>query len=71
MEEGFDFHWHAGKAPYFITPDGRKLRCRVKGRAPVIGDLDAWASAAPDDVGTKAAGHQVLCSEQTQWGFQR
>ena len=70
MEEGFDFHWHAGSAPYFITPDGRKLRCRMKGRVPVIGDLDAWASAALDDAGTKAAGHQVMCSEENHQLFQ-
>ena len=71
MEEGFDFHWPAGQVPYFITPEGRKLRCRMKGRVPVIGDLDAWASPASEQSGTKEAGHQVLSSEQAPAGFQQ
>ena len=48
MDEGFDFHWPRGQAPYFITPNGQKLRCRMRGRVPVIGDLDSWASAASE-----------------------
>ena len=31
MDEGFDFHWYAGKAPYFVTPDGKKLYCKLRG----------------------------------------
>ena len=38
MDEGFDFHWYAGKAPYFVTPEGKKLYCKLRGRVPVIGD---------------------------------
>ena len=38
MDEGFDFHWYAGKAPYFVTPDGKKLYCKLRGRVPVISD---------------------------------
>ena len=25
-------------APYFVTSEGRKFRCKMKGRVPVIGD---------------------------------
>ena len=38
MDEGYDFHWHAGKVPFFVTPDGRKLKCKLKGRVPVIAE---------------------------------
>ena len=38
MDEGYDFHWYAGKPPYFVTPDGKKLKCKMKGRVPVIGE---------------------------------
>ena len=38
MDEGFDFHWYAGKAPYFVTPDGKKLYCKLRGRVPAISD---------------------------------
>ena len=37
MDEGYGFHWCPGQAPYFVTPEGRKLRCKMKGRVPVIG----------------------------------
>ena len=68
MDEGFDFHWPRGQAPYFITPNGRNLRCRMRGRVPVIGDLDSWASAASesepkkDEPEDRAATQPVLTS---------
>ena len=37
MDEGFEFHWYPGQPPYFIAPDGRKHRCKMRGRVPVIG----------------------------------
>ena len=30
MDEGFDFHWYAGKSPYFVTPEGKKLYCKLR-----------------------------------------
>ena len=38
MDEGYGFHWYPGQAPYFVTPEGRKLRCKMKGGVPVLGD---------------------------------
>ena len=28
-DEGYGFHWYPGHAPYFVTPEGRKLRCKM------------------------------------------
>ena len=43
MDEGFDFHWYAGKPPYFITPDGKKLKCKMKGRVPKVAGIKSSA----------------------------
>ena len=71
MDEGFDFHWYAGKPPYFITPDGKKLRCKMKGRVPVIGEGSVAVPAAEN---AKVAGNQVFSTQggegQTGPGFQ-
>ena len=48
MDEGFDFHWYAGKAPYFVAPEGKKLYCKLRGRVPVIGD-GSIATPAKDE----------------------
>ena len=56
MDEGFDFHWYAGKSPYFVTPEGKKLYCKLRGRVPVIGE-NAIASPA---TGNKAVNGPVL-----------
>ena len=48
MDEGYGFHWYPGQAPYFVTPAGRKLRCKMKGRVPVIGDEVMATPAAGD-----------------------
>ena len=45
MDEGFDFHWYAGKAPYFVAPDGKELYCKLRRRVPVIGDGSIAAPA--------------------------
>ncbi|OLQ04708.1 hypothetical protein AK812_SmicGene12191 [Symbiodinium microadriaticum] len=39
---------HAGKSPYFVTPEGKKLYCTLRGRVPVIGEK-AIASPATGD----------------------
>ena len=71
MDEGFDFHWYAGKPPYFVTPDGKKLRCKMKGRVPVIGEGSVAMPAAEN---AKVAGNQVFSVQggegQTGPGFQ-
>ena len=38
MDEDYGFHWYPGQVPYFVTREGLKLRCKMKGRVPVIGD---------------------------------
>ena len=60
MDEGFDFHWYAGKPPYFITPDGKKLKCKMKGRVPVIGEGSVAVPAAEN---AKVAGNQVFSTQ--------
>ena len=64
MDEGFDFHWYAGKSPYFVTPEGKKLYCKLRGRVPVIGE-NAIASPA---TGNKAVNGPVLRASDEQ-GF--
>ena len=56
MDEGFDFHWYAGKNPYFVTPEGQKLYCKLRGRVPVIGEN----SIASPATGNKLANGPVL-----------
>ena len=48
MDEGYGFHWYPEQAPYFVTPEGRKLRCKMKGRVPIIGDEVMATPAAGD-----------------------
>ena len=43
MDEGF--HWYP-QPPYFIAPDGKKHRCKMRGRVPVIGGEGSTALAA-------------------------
>ena len=64
MDDGFDFHWYAGKSPYFVTPEGKKLYCKLRGRVPVIGE-NAIASPA---TGNKAVNGPVLRASDEQ-GF--
>ena len=51
MDEGFDFHWYSGKGPYFVTPGGKKLYCKLRGGVPVIGD---------GSIATPAKDHKTL-----------
>ena len=46
MDEGFEFHWYPGQPPYSIAPDGKKHRCKMRGRVPVIGGEGSTALAA-------------------------
>jgi hypothetical protein len=45
MEEGFTFVWRAKRAPYFITPDGKRIQCEVHNRCPYL-SADAPSCAA-------------------------
>ena len=54
MDEGFDFHWYAGKAPYFVAPDGKELYCKLRRRVPVIGDGSIAAPAKDEENGSHA-----------------
>ena len=59
MEDGFEFHWYPKKAPYFISPEGKKLRCRVRGMVPVIAS-DTLAAPAIQEGPTSSVGSQVF-----------
>ena len=37
-DHGFQFHWKQGSA-WFVTPDGRKVKCAIKGYVPMISSL--------------------------------
>ena len=42
MNEGFDFHWYSVKAPCFVTPERKKLYCKLRGRVPVLSRPKHW-----------------------------
>ena len=66
MDEGYGFHWYPGQAPYFVTPEGRKLRCKMKGRVPVIGDE---VMATPAAGNAKVATNPVFsCAPERPFG---
>ena len=57
---GYDFHWPAGKVPYFVAPDGKIITCKMKGKVPVISSEESVASPASIDTSQKPAGAQVF-----------
>ena len=68
MDERYGFHWYPGQASYFVTPGGRKLRCKMKGRVPVIGDE---LMATPAVGNAKVATNPVFsCAPDKGEGFQ-
>ena len=64
VDEGFEFHWYPGKPPYFIAPDGRKHRCKMRGRVPVIGgdgsNSPQQAAIAAELLAIRRSAHRVL-----------
>ena len=46
MDEVFEFHWYPRQPPYFMTPNGKKRRCKMRGRVPVIGGEGSSALTA-------------------------
>ena len=36
MEYGYGFHWPPAETPYWITPDGREILCRVENNVPLL-----------------------------------
>ena len=72
MDEGFEFHWYPGQPPYFIAPDGRKHRCKMRGRVPVIGGEGSTALAAADGDRIRITGNPAFStpSGEEASGFQ-
>ena len=80
MDEGFEFHWYPGQPPYFIAPNGKKHRCKIRGRVPVLGGEGSSALAAADGDSIritgnpasagKASGFQYVAT-RTGWPMQR
>ena len=60
MDEDYEFHWPRRKAPYFITPEGKKIQCKLKGRVPIISNEETVASPASLDTSGRSAGTQVF-----------
>ena len=36
MEYGYAFHWPSGEFPYWITPEGKRVSCRVENNVPFL-----------------------------------
>ena len=72
LDEDHDFHWPCRKAPYFITPDGKKIQCKLKGRVPIISNEETAASPASLDTSGRSAGTQVFNAglAKVNWLFQ-
>ena len=66
LDEDYDFHWPRGQAPYFITPEGKRIQCKLKGRVPVISSEDTVASPASLDSSKRSAGAQVFNAESVK-----
>ena len=66
VDEDYDFHWPRGQAPYFITPEGKRIQCKLKGRVPVISSEDTVASPASLDSSKRSAGAQVFNAESVK-----
>ena len=47
MEEGYEFHWEAHKAPYLVTPDGGCILLTVNRNIPFLDNSDAAFSLCP------------------------
>ena len=60
LDEDYEFHWPRRKAPYFITPEGKKIQCKLKGRVPIISNEETVASPARLDTSGRSAGTQVF-----------
>ena len=60
LDEDYEFHWPRRKAPYFITPEGKKIQCKLKGRVPIISNEETVASPASLDTSGRSAGTQVF-----------
>ena len=65
MEDGYEFHWYPKKPPYFVAPNGQRLRCRMRGMVPVLGG-GAMAAPSTNEEASESLGRPILSE-----GFQK
>ncbi|CAE7392928.1 unnamed protein product [Symbiodinium natans] len=65
MEDGYEFHWYPKKPPYFVAPNGQRLRCRMRGMVPVLGG-GAMAAPSTNEEASGSLGRPILSE-----GFQK
>ena len=66
MDEGFEFHWYPGQPSYLIAPDGRKHRCKMRGRVPVIGGEGSTAPAAANGDSIRITGNPAFSAPSAE-----
>ena len=69
MEQGFSFHWPTGEAPYFISPNGQKVQCQLRGNVPVFGDRGPLISCLAATPTTKDGTRVAPTSVSNEAGF--
>ena len=69
MEQGFSFHWPTGEAPYFISPNGQKVQCQLRGNVPVFGDRGPLISCPAATSSTKDCSRIAPTSVSNDAGF--
>ena len=65
MEDGYEFHWYPKRPPYFVAPNGQRLRCRMRGMVPVLGG-GAMAAPSTKEEASGSLGRPILSE-----GFQK
>ena len=46
MDYGYAFHWPSGRFPYWVTPEGKHVPCRVENNVPFLNGVRHRASPA-------------------------
>ena len=69
MEQGCSFHWPMGEAPYFISPNGQKVQCQLRGNVPVFGDRGPLISCPAATSSTKDCSRVAPTSVSNEAGF--
>ena len=69
MEQGFSFPWPTGEAPYFISPNGQKVRCQLRGNVPVFGNRGPLISCPAATSSTKDCSRVAPTSVSNEAGL--